>query len=63
MRLYAVEIPLNPYQGLKRNEVTPRPHRRHVEIPLNPYQGLKREFKESSTLPGVSKFLLIPIRD
>ena len=39
-----VEIPLNPYQGLK-----PKPKESNdfydiiVEIPLNPYQGLKQK--------------------
>ena len=38
----AVEIPLNPYQGLKQ-KITIRRGLIKVEIPLNPYQGLKLE--------------------
>ena len=36
-----VEIPLNPYQGLKLIYQFSSPITELVEIPLNPYQGLK----------------------
>ena len=43
-----VEIPLNPYQGLKLNilELDGR-NFVEVEIPLNPYQGLKQSVTAS----------------
>ena len=59
-----VEIPLNPYQGLK-HDLQPMAiaGEIQVEIPLNPYQGLKPLPGSKGLVGNLSKFLLIPIRD
>ena len=56
-----VEIPLNPYQGLKLYGGF-FVYFGLVEIPLNPYQGLKPN-KQHQHFADELKFHLIPIRD
>ncbi len=46
--LRLVEIPTNPYQGLKL-KYSDYPRHEYVEIPTNPYQGLKQEANQKRT--------------